>query len=163
MIEEGSDLATQFLNEFIGGVSRLAVDEADEDGALREGEVFEFFGVSIGDFLFGLFHQLATFGVAAGVGEDGVVFLKLVAGQSGVGVHFAYVADEFAAFVGLGDLVVTVHEVDVHFRKLHDEDGVVALDAGVHHVAFRLLYGSGCCFVLGAFTGMGDDLAEGGR
>ena len=32
LIEEGSDLATEFLNHLVGGVARLAIDEADEDG-----------------------------------------------------------------------------------------------------------------------------------
>ena len=81
LVEEGAHLAAQFLNHFVAGVAGLAVDEADEDKALRDGQVLQFLGVLFGDLRLGLFHQAVAFRFAGDVGQEGVILLHLCPGQ----------------------------------------------------------------------------------
>ena len=97
LVEEGAHFAAQFLNHLIGGVACFAVDEADEDEALGDGQVFQFFGVLVSDFLFGLLHQAVALRLFGNIRQNRVVFLHLGTGQFGVGIHLPYVAGQTAA------------------------------------------------------------------
>ena len=109
LVEEGAYLAAQLLDDLVAGVAGLTVDEAYQDESLGDGEVLQFLGILLGDFVLGLFHQALAFALVGDVRQDRIVFLHLRASQFGVREHLFHIVSQAAALARVGDLQVALH------------------------------------------------------